>query len=190
MSRFIVHTKQTTPAESVPILEQTQRTYGFIPNLMGVLSESPATAKAYLTLGGIFDESSFTATERQVVLLTTSRINECHYCMAAHSTVAEMQKVPGDVVDAIRDNQPIEDVKLEALRVFTSRVVERRGWVGDEHIQAFLGAGYDKQQIIEVILGIALKSISNYVNHISETPVDDAFGAKTWKPVNSRSKSA
>ena len=182
MTQFTVHTKQTAPANSVPVLESVEKAYGFIPNLMGVLANSPAAVKAYLSLGGIFDESSFTPTERQIVILATSRFNECDYCIAAHSTVAEMQKVPQQVVDAIRDDRPIDDVKLEALRQFTTTVVERRGWVDDDQVQAFTRAGYDNQHIIEVILGVSLKTLSNYVNHISETPVDSAFAAKSWKP--------
>ena len=190
MTQFTVHTKQTAPINSVPVLESAEKAFGFIPNLIAVLAESPAAAKGYLTLADIFDETSLTAAERQVIILTASRYNECHYCMAAHTVVAEMQNVSQQAIDAIRNDQPIENVKLEALRRFTTRVVDQRGWVSEEDIQAFLQAGYNKQQIIEVILGVSLKTISNYVNHISQTPVDEAFAAKTWQPVKDASRVA
>ena len=186
MSQFDVHSKETASTESAELLATAEKTYGFVPNLLGVMAESPATIKAYMTIGKIFDESSFSATERQVVILAASRFNECDYCVAAHSVVAGMQKVPADVIDAIRDDQPIDDEKLEALRTFTTAVVEKRGWVSGDEIAAFLAAGYNKAQILEVIVGLSFKTLSNYVNHIAETPLDDAFAAQAWTPVTDR----
>ena len=85
MSVFDIHTKETARAESTELLAAAEKSYGFIPNLLGIFAESPATLKAYLAIGKTFDESSFSATERQLVILTASRFNECHYCMAAHT---------------------------------------------------------------------------------------------------------
>ena len=186
MSIFDVHTKETAQPESAELLATAEKSYGFIPNLLGVFAESPATLKAYRTIGQIFDESSFSPTERQLVILTASRLNECRYCIAAHSSVAAMQKVPADVIEAIRIDQPIADSKLEALRTFTTAVVEKRGWVTGDDTEAFLAAGYIKAQILEVILGISFKTLSNYVSHIADTPLDDAFAPNAWAPVVTR----
>ena len=186
MSVFDIHTKETAQAESAELLATAEKSYGFVPNLLGVFAESPATLKAYRTIGQIFDESSFSPTERQLVILTTSRLNECHYCIAAHSTVAEMQKVPADVIEAVRNDHAIADSKLESLRTFTTAVVEKRGWVTGDDTKAFLATGYTKAQILEVVLGISFKTLSNYVNHISDTPIDDAFAPKAWTPVANR----
>lgn len=136
--------------------------------------------KAYATLSRIFDETSFNATERQIVLLTVSLVNGCEYCIAAHSVIAAMQKVPDDVVHAIRAGQPIADKKLEALRRFTAAVVSSRGWPSDADTAAFLGAGYARQQVLEVVLGVGMKTLSNYANHIAETPLDQAFTSAAW----------
>ncbi len=186
MSKFNVHTKATVSTESAELLGKAEKAYGFIPNLLGVLAESPAALKAYLTVGQIFDESSFSPTERQVVILAASRFNECHYCVAAHSAVAELQKVPAQVIDAIRDDRPIADNKLEALRVFTTAVVEKRGWASDADIAQFRTAGYTRAQVLEVIVGVSFKTLSNYVNHIADTPLDDAFAARAWTPNTER----
>ncbi len=180
MTQFTIHTVDTAPEKSVPILDSTEKAFGFIPNLVAVLAESPAGVKGYRTLMGIFDESSLTPTERQVVLLAVSRYNECHYCIAAHTVIAEMQNVSQQIIDAIRNDLPIADHKLEALRVFTTKVVDKRGWVSKEDIQAFLDSSYTRQQLIEVIMGVSLKTFSNYLNHIAEIPVDDAFAAEAW----------
>ncbi len=186
MSQFNVHSKETAPPESAELLATAEKAFGFVPNLLGVMAESPATIKAYLTIGKIFDESSFSATERQVVILAASRFNECDYCVAAHSVIANMQKVPAGVVEAIRNDQAIDDKKLEALRTFTTAVVEKRGWVANDDIVAFQAAGFSKAQILEVIVGLSFKTLSNYVNHIAKTPLDDAFAAQAWTPASDR----
>jgi len=184
MSIFDIHTEETAQAESAELLTNAEKSYGFIPNLLGVFAESPATLKGYLSIGKIFDESSFSSTERQLVILTASRLHECRYCVAAHSTVADMQQVPADIIEAIRNDLPINDGKLEALRSFTAAIVEKRGWVTEEDTAVFLAAGHSKAQVLEVILGVSFKTLSNYVNHISNTPLDDAFAPKAWAPAS------
>lgn len=180
MSRFQTHTIDSAPEKGKEVLKGVKEAYGFVPNLMATMVEAPATAKAYATLGKIFDETSFSATERQVVLLTTSRVNGCEYCVAAHSTIAGMHKVDESIVEAIRDDKPIADDKLEALRQLVIRVHEKRGWLDDGDIDAFAEAGYGPQQVLEVILGVAFKTISNYTNHVAGTALDDAFSQNAW----------
>lgn len=110
--RYTVHTIDSAPSGSKEILANALKSLGFVPNLYAVMSEAPALIKAYASISKIFEETSLSATERQVVLLTTSYENDCEYCVAAHSVIAGMQKVPGDVVDAIRTGRPIADPKL------------------------------------------------------------------------------
>lgn len=162
-------------------MQKAEQAFGFVPNLIGVLAESPAAAQAYLDLNTIFSSSSFTATEQQVVLLAISRYHECHYCIAAHSTVAQMQKVPSEVVQAIRNDQPIPNKQLEVLRTFTTEVVDKRGWVSQQDLDTFFAAGYNKSHVLDIIIGAAQKTISNYTNHVSETPVDEVFLEHSWK---------
>lgn len=180
MNPFTVHSPDTAPGKSIEPLRNAEKIFGFVPNLIGVLAESPVAAEAYLNLNEIFDTTSLSETERQVVVLTSSRYAECRYCIAAHSTVAEMQKVPSEVIDAIRNDEPIAIYKLEALRAFTIAVVDKRGQVSDQDLSAFFEAGYGKQQVLEVIVGLSMTTLGNYVNHISNTPVDDAFAGNSW----------
>ncbi len=180
MSQFQVHTTDSAPAGARPILDGAQKSMGFVPNLFGVFAESPELLKAYTTIGSLVDATSFTPTERQIVLLATSFDNECDYCMAAHSTIAGMQNVAEDVVGALRSGDPIADPKLEALRTFTQKVVHQRGRVADVDVQAFVDAGYARKQVLEVVLGVGMKTLSNYTNHLADTPLDDAFQPKAW----------
>ena len=186
MAEFKTHTIETAPEAGREILEGAKKAYGFVPNLTATMVESPALAEAYGTIGKIFDKTSFNASEKQVVLLTTSRLNECEYCVAAHSTIAAMSKVPAQVVEAIRTDEPIDEPKLEALRQFTRRVVETSGWPDAEAIDAFFAAGYGREQVLEVVLGIAMKTMSNYTNHIAGTDLDDAFAPARWTAPEAR----
>lgn len=181
MTQFTTHTLETASTEGREVLETVKAKYGFIPNLLGNMAEAPATAKGYLALGDLLGETRFSATEQQIIMMAASRFNECDYCLGAHSTVALMQKVPADVVESIRNDLPIADPKLEALRSFTTKVVEQRGWLSNNDTEQFLAAGYDRQQILEVVLGVAMKTISNYTNHIAGTELDEAFAAQAWK---------
>jgi len=87
-----------------------------------------------------------------------------------------------EAIDAVRDGRPILDPKLAALSSFAIKVVEKRGHLSRDDINDFLTAGYSKAQIMEVLLAVATKTISNYMNHIAETPLDEPFAAAAWSP--------
>lgn len=174
------HTEETAPEGSKEILGHVKQKYGFIPNAFRVMAEAPAVAKSYVALAQLFGETSLTETERQIVLLATSFANGCDYCMAAHSTGAQVQKVPSDIIDALRNNTPIGDKKLEALRRFTFEVTEKRGYPSETILREFLASGYTQAQILEVVLGVSFKTLSNYTNHLAKTPLDEAFKKAEW----------
>ena len=174
--RLPVHTAETAP-------DQATAAFGFLPNLIGIMASSPALAEAYLALSDIFQtKTSLDATEQHVVLLTVSRYHECHYCMAAHSTTAGMMGVDSGVVEAIRNDQPISNPRLEALRVLTREIVDRRGWPSEATQQRFFDAGFEPSQLLDVLVGIAQKTLSNYTNHIGGTPLDAPMQANEWQP--------
>jgi len=180
MTTFTTHTIETAPEKSKPLLKGAKDAFSFVPNLLGNMADAPALLEGYMTLAGIFDKTDLSETERQIILMTNNRLNGCTYCMAAHTTISQMAKVPSDVIAALRNNTPIADPKLEALRSFTAIVNEKRGWPDESDIEAFLAAGYTKQTVLEVILGTGLKVMSNYTNHITQTSLDDAFAPNAW----------
>lgn len=180
MPDFNVLNLDNAPSNSKSLLQQTKDSFGFIPNLIGVMATSPAVTEAYLTVAGIFAKSSLSPTEQQIVLLTVSHYHECCYCMAAHTAIAGMQNVDSSVVQAIRDDQPILDKKLEALRQFTKLLIDNRGRVNDSQMQQFLDVGYTQSQMLDILVGIAQKTLSNFTNHIAKTPLDDEFSEVAW----------
>lgn len=177
---FSIHTTDTAPQDSQETLAAVADKFGFVPNVLGVMAESPALLKAYATLSSLFEETSLTPTERNVVILAISATNACSYCVAAHSVGATMQKVPADVIEALRSGKPLSDRKLEALRRLAAAIVETRGYPEDDVVRAFLDAGYSRANLLEVIVGVGMKTLSNYTNHIAETPLDDAFQPAQW----------
>lgn len=177
---YPLHTAATAPEAARPILEGTRKAFGFVPNLLATMANAPALLEGYIALGRLFDQSSLNATQRQVVLLAVSRENTCEYCVAAHTAIAGMQKVPATVVAAIRDGRDIADPALEALRRFTVTVVRSRGNPTEAEVAAFLAAGHTAQQVLEVVLGVGMKTLSNYTNHIAATPLDAAFAPVAW----------
>jgi uncharacterized peroxidase-related enzyme len=186
MQAFQIHRQDSAPAASRPLLAQVQKAFGFVPNLAGALAGAPAALEAFLALDKAFSATSLTPTERQVVLLATSFANECGYCMAAHTVIAGMQKLSGEVVGALREGRPIADAKLEALRSFTNSVVTSRGRVSDADLQRFLAAGYTRAHVLDVITGVTVKTLTNYVNNVAQTPLDSQFESGAWTPVGSR----
>lgn len=180
MSNFPVHTVDSAPTASKALLENTQKNFGFVPNLIGVMASSPAITEAYLTVADIFSRSSLNPTEQQIVLLTVSHFHDCCYCMAAHTAIAGMKNVDSAVVQAIRDNQPLMEPKLQALRQFTNLLIKNRGWMEDSDMQAFLDAGYTESSMLDVMVGVSQKILSNFTNHMAKTPLDDGFKEVAW----------
>lgn len=178
---YPANTIEAAPLAARPILTSTKSAMGFVPNLLAVMSNAPAVLEGYMTLAKILESTSLTATERQIVLLASSYENGCEYCMAVHTALAGMQKVPSDVVNAIRDGEKIADRKLEAIRSLAASITTTRGWPDDAVLTEFFSVGYGPQQVLEVILGVGLKTISNYTTHLAGTKLDDQFQAVAWK---------
>jgi AhpD family alkylhydroperoxidase len=147
---------------------------------MATFANNPVVLQGYLTLDAAYEKGSFTPRERQLILLAASVENNCDYCAAAHSTVAKsVLLTPPELITAVRKGLPVPDVKLNALITLVKELVRERGYATDETVQKFLTAGYKKEQVMELLLGIALKTISNYLDHISPALVDQAFAAES-----------
>ncbi|MDZ7691938.1 MAG: carboxymuconolactone decarboxylase family protein [Balneolaceae bacterium] len=173
---FTIYNTDNAPEDSRPFLKAAKEKFGFLPNLLGEFAESPAVLEGYLKLDEIVGKTDFTPKEQQLAILAVSVENKCHYCTAVHSTILRNQINAADkIVDSVRNGDSLPDPKLNALVTYVRKTVETRGFVEDGDFQAFLDAGYSKRQALEVNLIIALKTISNYANHLAETPLDEAF---------------
>jgi len=174
-------TVDTAPVASRPGLEAVRRQLGFIPNLFATFAESPTLLSGYLALDGAFNKGTLSPIERQMVLIAVSAENDCEYCVAAHSTVAGMLRANEETVRAVREGSAANDSRIDALVNFVRTVVRTRGNVSEGTAEAFLAHGFTKDQLGEVLLGIGLKTISNYFNALAGTPLDDAFKSQAWQ---------
>lgn len=180
MTEFKRHDLDSAPEGARPLLEHSQKNMGMIPGLHGVMAESPQVLEAYQKLHQLVLGSSFDNDEKTVVWQTINVENACHYCVPAHTGIAKMMEVSDDITNALRDETPLPSDKLEALRTFTLAVMNKQGNVSQDDLSAFLTAGYKNRQVLEVILVLSQKVMSNYINHIADTPIDEPFKKFAW----------
>lgn len=180
MFDFPSHDRDSAPEASRPLIEKSEKAFGRLPGLHKVLAESPQAYEGYQVLHKLFTETEFDAEELTVVWQSINVENECHYCVPAHTGIARNMKVSDEITEALRNETPLPNDKLEALRTFTVRMLRSRGNVTQDQMQAFFDAGYGHRAVLDVILGMAQKTMSNYVNHVAQTPVDKVFEPVKW----------
>ncbi len=161
------------------ILETAQKQVGFIPNMYANMVNVPGVLSTYLHGYALFrEDSGFTPSEQEVVFLAISQINGCKYCTAAHSMLADkFSGVPASILQEIRDSQPISDSRLAALFALTQDMVKNLGKPTPSKIETFFEAGFNEHQLLNIILAIAVKVLSNYSNHAFGTEIDERFAA-------------
>lgn len=164
------------------VFDSIKKAIGMVPNMYRSMGNSTGLLATYKFGYDHFRQNSgFTKAEQEVVFLTISFENGCDYCVAAHSMLADMQsKVPVTVTNAIREGAIVPNERLGALNVFTAVMLNKRGRPDQKDVENFLAAGYTENHILEIILAISIKTISNYTNHIFQTPLDAPFKMREW----------
>lgn len=190
MRDFNIYTSQTAPAPSAAVLSGLEDQLGFVPNVFAVLGGSTPALAAFAALNQNFADSSLSALEREIVQTAVSVRNECGYCVAGHTAFTRLQALDEATVNAIRNVTKIEDPRHEALRRFTESLVETKGQVPEAALADFLAAGYGRDQVFEIIIGITAKMFSNLTSGVTGIPLDDAFAPFGWAPPVSPTKAA
>lgn len=182
------HLQSVTPgtadqAQSA-LLDHAVKQVGFLPNMYANMVNVPAVLDTYLHGYTQFrSNSELTPAEQEVVFLAISKVNNCTYCTAAHSMIADkMSKVPGPALDAIRNGGAIPDGKLAAVFDFATEMTTTRGRPSREAAEAFVAQGYTEKHMMNIVLAIAVKTLSNYSNHLFGTKLDDKFAAYKVNP--------
>lgn len=184
---------QKTAGEAAPeakeILDHVKQQIGMVPNLYAFMANAPGLLQTYIHGQELFRRNSgFTPAEQEVVLLSISFENGCEYCMAAHSVIADKQsKVPPDVTEALRAGTQIPNERLRVLSEFT---VTKRERPSQDWVEKFLRIGYSNEQVLQVILAIGIKTLSNYTNRVCHTPLDAPFASRVWSKPGSPSRAA
>jgi len=180
MAHFTSYTSDTAPEGARPVFDSIEAAFGFVPNLQSYMAESPELLAGYTALLGQFSNSTFTAHEQQVVYFTANYENDCRYCMAGHTAMAKTQGMEPAIIEALRTGEPLPDARLEALHRFATLVVRNRGWVDKTDMDGFIAAGYTRRNVLEVVLGVAMKTITHYASQITQTPLDEFMKGSEW----------
>jgi uncharacterized peroxidase-related enzyme len=181
MPSYQIHTIASAPEKSRPVLEQLQQAFGFIPNLAAAISNSPKLLTAFAAVFQQVHSSSLTEQEIQIVLLTDAVANSCAYAVAFHTALALNQGVRSEETDAIRARLLPRDRRFAALSTLATTLIERRGHLSEQELDAFLAAGFTKEQILEVIAIVAASTITNYAGTIANPPLEDQFQQFAWR---------
>lgn len=177
---FVLHDETTAPAAARDALAATRASFGMLPNLERVMAGAPALLASYSAAWELFDQTSLSPVERQVVYQTANFANDCTYCVPWHTLLSEKAGMAPEVIAALRAGSALPDARLDALHRFARRLIDTRGKLDDGETQAFFAAGYEPQQAMEVVLGLAIKLMSNFTNSIAGTPLDAVVQGRAW----------
>lgn len=161
----------TTTGKSKELFDAVQNKLGFIPNLIKVFGNSPATLQSYLSLGELVGSGNFSNKFREQLALAIAEENSCNYCLSAHTAIGKMNGLTEGETEENRQGRS-SDAKVAAGLQFAQEVTKNRGKVSSEAIAAVKGAGYNDEDVLEIVLNVVSNTLTNYVNHIAETEID------------------
>jgi AhpD family alkylhydroperoxidase len=182
MSIFEVQTIDAAPEGSRAPLESLQQAFGMVPNVAGIIANSPVLAKIFVPLFEGVHAGTFTEAEIQTLLLTNAVTNSCAWAVAFHSYLALKAGLDPVDVEAIRDRRAPREPRCAALSAYARSLIEKRGHVGDAAIGAFVSAGFKPDQALEVLAVSAASTITNYALNIAEPPLEPMFQEHAWRP--------
>ena len=170
---FTVHTVESAPAAARRSMTATISHNGYLPTAVAQMATSPELIDGFLKMSAAFDGTTLDPFAREVVVMTMATRNGCHLCVAMHT--ARLAKLGADegLITALRSGSALADERLDAIRVFTLRVLETTGDVGDDALKAFLGHGYTDRNALEVVLGIGAYTMSTLANRLTGAPIDE-----------------
>mgnify|MGYP001554867981 FL=1 len=180
MSHYPVHTIESAPAQSKPVLQQLQQTFGLIPNIAATMAASPVLINGFIGLFERVHASSLTEPQIQTLLLTNAVTNASEWAVAFHTALALQQGVHSADVDAIRHASLPDDAGLAALSMLARTLIEKRGRLAEPDQRRFLDAGFSAEQILEVIAVVAASTITNYAGNVTRPTLEAPFEEFVW----------
>ena len=174
---FTQHTIESAPPASRRAITAVSSKQGYLPAGIGLLAESPETLEGFLRMTGTFDACTLDAMAREVVIMTIAVRNGCHLCVAMHTARLATLGADAALVADLHTGAPLGDARLEAVRVFTLRVLDTTGGVGEESLNDLLGHGFTRRNALEIVLGIGTYTLSTLANRLTGAPVDEELRA-------------
>jgi len=181
-SLFADHTIESAPPGARRSMMATQEHLGYLPAAMARMAASPHLLDGFIKMNAIFDSSTLDHLARETLVMTIATRNGCRICVAMHTARLTALGARADIIAGLRtagrpDARPLADERLEAIRVFTLRILDTTGEVGDDALNAFLTSGYTSQNALEVVLGIGTYTMSTLANRLTGAPLDDQLSA-------------
>ena len=170
-TRIATLNPDTTTGKAKELFTAVKNKLGFIPNLIKVFGNSPATLQTYLSLGELTGSGNFSNKFREQLALSVAEANDCNYCLSAHTAIGKMNGLSDQEIEASRKSDA-SDAKQKAGLQFAQSVTVNRGKVSSEELKAVKEAGYTDEDILEIVLNVVSNTLTNYVNHIAETEID------------------
>jgi AhpD family alkylhydroperoxidase len=170
MATINVPTRDEVSPANQALFDTLKKGLGTVPNLYATLAHSEHALDSYLTFQNA--KSSVTGRAREVVNLVVSQVNNCEYCLAAHTVIGKMHGFTDEQVLEIRGGKASFDGKLDALARLVKSIVEERGHADNSLVDAFLAAGWTKENLIDVIVIIGDKTVTNYLHGVTGVPID------------------
>ncbi len=170
---FTEHTIESAPAAARRSMTATASHLGYLPSAIALMATSPDLLDAFLKLTGMFEGTTLDPVAREVLVMTIARRNGCQLCVAMHTARLTAMDADAGLITALRGGGELDDSRLDAVRVFTLRVLETSGDVGDAALRSFLAHGYTEQNALEVVLGIGAYTMSTLANRLTGAPVDE-----------------
>ncbi len=170
MSTFNVPKREEVSADNQAIFDNLQKAVGFVPNLFATYAHSENALANYLTLQNA--KTSLKAKEKEVVNLAVSEVNNCIYCLSAHTAIGKMNGFTEEQILELRDGNASFDNKLDALALLAKNLTENRGAADDAVLENFFNAGWTKENLVDTIVLVGDKTISNYLHKTTKVPVD------------------
>lgn len=167
---FTVPTREEVSANNQTIFDQLQKGLGFVPNAYATIASSKTALENYMTFTNA--KSSLNKKEKEVINLVVSQVNSCEYCLAAHTAIGKMNGFNEDQTIEIRKGGASFDSRFDALAKFAKEATINKGNVSETTINNLLNQGFTKENIIDIILAVADISITNYVNNLTNPPID------------------
>ena len=179
---FPDHTIESAPPGARRSMTATAQHLGYLPAATARMATSPHLLDGFMKLNAIFESSTLDPLAREVLVMTIATRNGCHVCVAMHTARLTALGAGPDVIAALRaagwpGAEPLADKRLEAIRVFTLRVLDTTGDVGEQALRAFLTSGYTRQNALEVVLGIGTYTLSTLANRLTGAPLDEQLSA-------------
>jgi AhpD family alkylhydroperoxidase len=180
MTTYPLHTIETAPEGAQESLAGLQQAFGLIPNLAATMAGSPPLLNSFVAAFGQFAGGTFTGGERQVLLLSNAVANGCEWAVAFHSTLALKEGIEPPAVEAVRRSELPAEPRLAALSALTRALIDKRGHLDDTDAKAFTAAGFDDDQVLEVVTGVAISTMANYVGNFARPPLEAPFQPQAW----------